>query len=255
MIITLAQIEVFLLVLARIAGIFITAPLFKLRSLPASIKIAIAIWMATVLWFVVPLSSLALTLPAFIIALVIEIIIGALIGLVCDLIFVAIKAGGDIMEHQMGLIRQTVDPITGGPGGMVGQLAFLIGILTFLAIDGHHLILSALHQSFQALPLGMPIDLSSGKFTYQLMVLGKNLWLTAIQFAAPVVLLVFLSDFSFGIVSRVAPQVNVFMLGFQVKPSLGFIGFLFCMPLFVRHVVYLIGKMTPEIINLFANLK
>jgi len=245
-----------MLILARISGIFITSPLLKLRYIPSGVKMALIFWMAMVLWFVVPLSyPLPVTTLEFTIALTIETLIGALIGFVCDIIFTAITAAGDIMEHQMGLISQTLDPLTGSHSGIMGQVAFIIGAFVFLSIDGHHLIFSALNQSFHALPLGMPINLTSGKLAFQLIELGKNLWLISIQLSAPVVLLIFLSDFAFGIVSRVAPQVNVFMLGFQVKPSLGLLTFIFCMPLLTRHIVNLIGNMLPEIVNLFANLK
>ena len=256
MIITVAQIEVFFLILARISGVFITAPLLKLRYVPSGVKMGIIFWMTTVLWFVVPLTyPLPVTMLELAIALTIELIIGALIGFVCDIIFTAITAAGDIMEQQMGLVRQTLDPLTGSPSGIMGQAAFIIGAFIFLSLDGHHLIFSALHQSFKVLPLGMPINVTSGKLAFEIIGLCENLWLTSIQLAAPIVLLIFLSDFAFGIVSRVAPQVNVFMLGFQVKPSLGLLAFIFCLPLFARHIVNLISSMLPEMITLFSNLK
>jgi flagellar biosynthesis protein FliR len=138
---------------------------------------------------------------------------------------------------------------------IIGLMSFMIALAIFVVANGHHLILSALNSSFTMLPIATPINLSSNMFIEQIMDLGKNLWLIAVQLSAPVVLLLFLTDFAFGIVSRVAPQVNVFMLGFQVKPSIGLVGILLTMPLFMRHIVNLTEKMGEEILKLFIALK
>jgi len=132
---------------------------------------------------------------------------------------------------------------------MIRKLGF------FLILDGHHVILSAFHQSFRVLPLGAPVNIFSDKLAVQLINLGVALWSTAFQIAIPVILLIFLSDFTFGIVSRVAPQVNVFMLGFQVKPSLGLTGIVLILPLFARQILNLFERMGEEMLKLLVALK
>ncbi len=257
MVINIEQLEVFLLILTRIGGIFVSAPVLSIRSIPGWIKTTIAVWVAVALWFVIPIPAV---LPpnnlTLVFALINELLLGFLIGFVCTLIFEAIRAAGDLMDLQMGLsIATIVSPITGGVVSVVGQLAFIIALVFFFILDGHHMILSAFHQSFRMLPLGVPINIFSDKLVVQLMELGGALWSTALQIAIPVLLIIFLSDFTFGIVSRVAPQVNVFMLGFQVKPSLGLIGIIFILPLFVRQIFNLFEKMGEEMLKLFISLK
>lgn len=257
MIISLEQLEVFLLIAARIGGIFIRAPVLSMRPIPSWIKTAICLWIAAVLWFVVPLPR---ALPpnnfTLIMALINEVLIGFLIGFICSLIFEAIRAAGSIMDLQMGLsIATLMSPLTGGLVSIIGQFAFIIGMIMFFILDAHHMILAAFHQSFRMLPLGMPINLFSDKLAIQILELGGALWTTALQIAIPVILLIFLSDFTFGIVSRVAPQVNVFMLGFQVKPSLGLIGIILILPLFIRQIAFLFAKMGEEMLRLFLALK
>ena len=160
------------------------------------------------------------------------------------------------MDLQMGMsIATVISPTTGGVVSLVGMLAFMLGLAIFLIANGHHLILSAFEQSFRMLPIAMPINLFSVSFITQLIELGRGLWLTAIQLSAPVVLLLFLTDFAFGIVSRVAPQVNVFMLGFQVKPTVGLAVIVLTMPLFIRHVVGLIEAMGTQVLTVMASLK
>jgi flagellar biosynthetic protein FliR len=258
MILYLAQVQVFMLILARIAGIFIQAPILNSRSLPTLGKIAFAVWMAGVLWFVIPLRPEILpNYPlTFALALIIEVALGYLIGLVCNLIFIAIQAAGEIADMQMGLsVATAFDPVFGATISVVGRLFLFLALMVFVMLDGHHLILSALHQSFRMLPLATTINLISPQLGFQIIDLGKALWLTALTLAAPIVLMIFLSDFSFGIVSRVAPQVNVFMLGFQVKPSLGLIAILMAAPVLVNQIARLIGVMGEEMLKLFMFLK
>ena len=256
MVITLPQLYVFLLILARVAGIFFTAPLLSSRTFPTSGKTALAVWISAVLWFAVPAPAYfpnGATMMSLIIFK--EFVVGFMIGFVCQLLFAAIQASGDFVDLQMGMSIATImDPTTGGIATIIGRLSFFIGLVVFVIVNGHHMILSALHASFRALPLAAPINISAN-FISQILNLGTTFWFIAIQLAIPAVLLIFLSDFAFGIVSRVAPQVNVFMLGFQVKPSLGLIAILFSLPLFINHISLLVGQMGEEMLKLFVNIR
>ena len=156
----------------------------------------------------------------------------------------------------MGLsVATALDPVFGAVISVVGKLTFFLALMIFLNVNGHHLIFSSLHQSFTAIPAGAPINIFNGALTQQMIALGKNLWIIAIALAAPTVLMIFLSDFTFGIVSRVAPQVNVFMLGFQVKPSLGIFALMMASPIWVKYVANLVEKMGEEIIKLMVILQ
>jgi flagellar biosynthetic protein FliR len=257
MIITISQLAVVSLIFARIAGVFIEAPLFSSRTFPTQIRTALAIWIAAVLWFVVPVAKdIPLKPEIFLVCLVSEVVLGFLIGFVCNILFTAIQAAGEIMDLQMGLsVAQALDPVFGSNISVVGRLMFYLSLMIFVTINGHHMLLSGLHQSFVAIPAGAPLNIFNGKLTIQLLDLGKEMWLIAIQLSAPVVLLIFISDFTFGIVSRVAPQVNVFMLGFQVKPALGLFALLLSLPLLTRYIANLVEKMGVEIVRLVAILR
>jgi flagellar biosynthetic protein FliR len=257
MIISVQQLLVFFLILARIAGIFIQAPVFNSRSFPFYAKTAVAIWISLLLWFVVPIYQ---TLPdtplAFILAAAFEVAIGFTIGFICNMIFLSIQAAGEIMDLQMGLsVATALDPIFGAVISVIGRFSFFIALIMFISVDGHHLILSAFNQSFTALPVGKFANFSSPYLVQQIIFLGSALWKTAIMLAAPAVLLIFISDFTFGIVSRVAPQVNVFMLGFQVKPTLGLLGLILALPFIVKYINRLIEFMAQQIVLLANTIK
>lgn len=252
MVITLPQLEIFALVFARVLGVFIQAPVFNTRSFPIVGKTAIAIWIAAALWFTVPVRALPATPVLFISSLISEVAVGFLIGFICYVLFAAIQSAGEFIDLQMGLsVASAFDPSIGMVTSIVGRLCFYIGMIIFLLLNGHLMILSALHQSFRVLPVGSMIVVSEAMVT-QLINLGSAMLLVSVQLAIPALILIFLSDFSFGIVSRVAPQVNVFMLGFQVKPTLGLLAVIFSLPLLINQIGVLTGTMTQELRNLFV---
>jgi flagellar biosynthesis protein FliR len=257
MIVGITQLEVFCFILARLAGIFIQAPLFNTRSIATSGKVALAVWLALLLWFVTPVSpALPNSFLLFVLVLIAEIFFGFTIGLICNVTFVALQSAGEIIDMQMGLsVAQSLDPVFGSVISIIGRLIGFVSLVMFITVDGHHLLLSAFHQSFVALPAGRVANFGSGALVLQTMNLGSILWMTAIKLAAPIVLLIFLVDFSFGIVSRVAPQVNVFMLGFQVKPFVGLFGFLMCLPFLLKYVNQVIALMGTQILQFIAAVK
>jgi len=257
MILGVQQIEVFFLIFARIIGIFIQAPLISSRSIPATVKVGFAVWMTMVLWFVTPIYNILPTsLVGFVIALVFEVAIGYTMGFICYMLFLAVQAAGEFMDTQMGLsVASTLDPIFGATISVIGRLSFYLSLVIFVTANGHHMLFSALHQSFTYLPVGKLANFTSPALFTQLIDVFSTVWATSFKLAAPVMLLIFLSDFSFGIVSRVAPQVNVFMLGFQVKPILGLMGIMLALPLIVKYINTLIALMLQQMVILSQTIK
>lgn len=258
MVITMPQIAVFFLIFARVVGIFLQAPVYNARTIPAFFKIAFTIWFSAAFWFMVPVlnsSQFSSFNISFVFLIVNELLIGLLIGFVCQILFAAIQATGDFIDLQMGMsIATMLDPSTGSVATILGRLCFFLGVIIFFITNGHHMILSALYESFRLIPVGTPINISANLIN-QLIHLGEALWLISLQLATPALLIIFLSDFSLGIVSRVAPQVNVFMLGFQLKPMLGLLAFIFSLPLLISFITHMTEQMMQEIIKLFVNIR
>lgn len=248
MVLGIPQIEIFLLIVARIAGLFIEAPLLSATSIPGTVKTAIVIWLAVVLWFVVPVRALPDSIFAFFLAVVLEVFIGYTIGFVASIVLLSAQAAGDLLDIQMGLsVANILSPTTGQTTSITGTFLFLIALIVFLLVDGHHMVLSAIHQSFVAIPLVSFIDFSKPDLLNQIISLLTFFWTATVQLCAPMLLLIFIMDFSFGIISRVAPQVNVFMLGFQVKPSLGLFGLMLISPLLINHIMSLVSQTGIEL--------
>jgi flagellar biosynthesis protein FliR len=257
MILTLTQLQIFFYILARLGGVFIQAPVFSSRSFPGPAKTAFCVWAALLLWFVTPVSAtLPTTLLGFILTLIGEVALGFAIGFIANILFLSVQSAGEIIDMQMGLsVASALDPIFGAVISVIGRLVFFVALIVFLEFDGHHMLLSAFHQSFQMIPAGQLANFTSYNLVSQAAGLGGLLWLSAIKLAIPAVLLIFLVDFTFGIVSRVAPQVNVFMLGFQVKPIVGLFALSLTLPFLVRYINGLIATIGGEVLKLLLIVK
>ncbi|MEI6050991.1 MAG: flagellar biosynthetic protein FliR [Bacteroidota bacterium] len=137
MILTVLQVQIYTLILARIAGLFISAPLLSNRTFPGPAKTAMAMWIAMVFWFVVPVGK---ALPdgavPVVLLLVNELMIGFLIGFIAQTFFFAIQASGDFLDLQMGLsVAAAFDPSTGGMVSIMGRLSFYIGLVIFVILN------------------------------------------------------------------------------------------------------------------------
>ncbi|MFC1517317.1 flagellar biosynthetic protein FliR [Candidatus Margulisiibacteriota bacterium] len=255
MIINVFQLQILMLIMSRIIGLFLVAPLFSNRSISRVFKIGMVIWLSIVLWFVVPVSldSVPATSIGYGVALFQEILIGITIGMVAQLLFAGIRAAGEIVGMQMGLsVATTFNPSEGGQESLLAKLLTNIMLLLFLLIDGHHLLLAAVRKSFEILPLMNAWNFMQAGRT--LVELAGAIFAIGISLAAPIILVIFLLDFAFGMVSRVAPQVNVFMMGFQLKPPLGEIVILLITPLLIERMVYLLSRMVNELTQVFFML-
>ena len=119
--------------------------------------------------------------------------------------------------------------------------------MMFLQINGHHMVIAMVHKSFSLIPIGVIPNFSlAGKYIANL---GTDLFGLALQLSVPILLIVFLVDFSFGMLSRVAPQVNVFQLGFQLKPTISLIIFLAIAPGMIQSIFIMLEDLTEHTIR------
>ena len=132
---------------------------------------------------------------------------------------------------------------------MTQLLRFLV-ITIFLAMDGHHLILEALFRSYSAVSM-VTGNLNFPDSGIQVLRVGGELFKIALSIATPIMLVIFLLDFAFGMVARVAPQVNIFQLGFQLKPSLGMFIMLLTLPFLVDRITVYLGLTIEEIARMY----
>ena len=218
MLITAEQLITFSLIFSRMIAMILMAPGFSGKDIFSMGKVVFVFWLSALLIFYIPLPLQFPNTPLLIFfALIIEILIGTLLGFIAQLIVTGMEFAGSLMDTQAGLsVASMLDPSSGQTTTIISKVVRQLGLLVFLIINGHHVIFGTLIQSFSAVPIGSVFDLS--RAAQSAIKSGVYIFEIAVQLAAPILLVVFLVDFGFGMLSRVAPQVNVFEMGFKIKP-------------------------------------
>ena len=217
------QFQNFLLCFSRVLALIAAIPVFAGSQLAIRMKIGLAVATALLLF-----PSMASHTPQNIssitelgILLINEVILGALIGLTAQLIFTGVSFGGTIIGYQMGFAAANIfDPQTTQQLSLMSQFINILAILIFLALNGHHFFFQAIIESYITLPPGY-LDFSGGvvpKLTH----LGSQMFILGMKFSAPVIALLLISSLVLGILSRVFPQLNVFMLSFPMNIGISF---------------------------------
>jgi len=206
----------------RIGGFVATAPLASETTIPSRIKIILALALS---FLVAPLAPVPAALSIFsgagLLTAVEEILTGVAIGMVMQLAFEALTFAGQTVSMTMGLGFSTlIDPQRGASVPVLGQIFTLMGTLTYLAINGHLVLLGALAHSFQSLPIGgQNIDKN---FLLAVATWGGRIFETGLLVALPTMIALIVVNMALGVVMRTAPQLNLFGIGFTITLLCGF---------------------------------
>ena len=206
----------------RVAGFVLAAPIASEAVIPRLVKIVMSVALA---FLMAPLvqtpASLSIFSGAGLLAAVQEVLIGVAVGMVVTLAFEALTFAGQTISLSMGLGFATlVDPQRGAQTTVIGQMFMIMGILTYLAINGHLMLLGVLAESFQSLPVGAAhIDRN---FLLSVVLWGARIFESGLLIALPAVIALVIVNLALGVVTRAAPQLNLFGIGFTVTLLCGF---------------------------------
>ena len=149
-----------------------------------------------------------------------ELIIGFILSLSVEIMFVGIQMGGELISFEMGFSMATVvDPQSEISTTVISEFINFIAILIFLAVDAHHWFFRAVYQSFLLLAPG-EIHLRAGLYTHLLNLVG-NLFVIAVKVAAPVLAVMMFTQIALGILAKAVPQVNILMTSFSLTIGIG----------------------------------
>lgn len=204
---------------SRILALLATEPVFGARSVPARVKIGAALFITLLVAPTLAQPAIEPASASGLFVLAKEILIGATMGFVMRLAFSAVEMAGDLAGLQMGLgFANFIDP-TSGQTPVVGGLLRLAAMLLFLALDGHHLLLGALAESFRALPIG-PAPLAPAG-ARALLDWGGQIFVAGVALALPIIAALLATNLALGIMTRAAPQLNIFGVGFPLTLGVG----------------------------------
>ena len=182
------------------------------------------------------LASLRITPTTFLA----ETAIGFVIGLAASLVIGAAEFAGELMTATIGLSGAAIfDPINNTQGAILQQFMQLLALIILLIGGGHIMMLQAVAQSFVSMPLGAPIDVSAG--AHAVVIAARSVFVTGLQFAAPVIAAVLLMNLALAILGRAAPQLNIMNVAFPLQIGMGLLTFAGSLAI----VVHAISDWTP----------
>jgi len=228
--------------LTRILGLVASAPLFGNAGVPMSIKLALGVLLASAIAPTVPsVPALDPTGWAGLLILVKELLIGVAMGFAMRIVFAAIEYAGEVASMTMGLgFAVFFDPNSHGRSSAVSQFMTLVATMAFLAVNAHLVLLAALAESFVALPISeTPF---SGNAPLELARWGAKIFASGLQLSLPIVAALLITNVALGILTRAAPQLNIFGIGFPVTLGVGFLTLSLAMPYLGMPIVKLFNE-------------
>lgn len=215
-------IGVFLWPLFRIAGLLMTAPIFGAKTVPVRIRLGLSVAVTVLVLPLLPKGpEVDVFSPASVMIVAMQLLIGVVMGFTLQLVLSAVVTGGQVIAMQMGLgFAAMVDPQNGAQTPILSQFYVIMVILVYLALNGHLVLFQVLVDSFTWMPIGST-GLEAMDF-HLLVRWASTVFSGAIGLAMPAIASLLIVNFTFGILTRAAPQMNIFAVGFPITMLLGF---------------------------------
>jgi flagellar biosynthesis protein FliR len=225
----------------RILALFSSAPVLSHKTVPARVRVALALMVTAI---VAPgLAPLAIS-PASaegVMALIAQVAIGLSLGFMLRLVFAAIELAGDMIGLQMGLSFATfVDPQNSNQTPLVGSFMSTLLMLLLLAVNGHLMVLAGVVRSFDTIPLNAA--LMTILDWHALALLGGTVFAAGLQIALPVLAAMLIANLALGVLTRTAPQLNLFAVGFPVTLMVGLLFLLVLLPYLAQPLQQMIEQ-------------
>lgn len=208
---------VYALVLFRVAGLMLTAPLFSSAAIPIRVRVAmIAVISLALFPVVVPNAPTHLGLKDAVLGVAGETMIGLVMGLALSLVMIGTDLGGMISGQQAGLaIGRVFNPMSNTNSSVFGTAFFLVFQIVFLLVGGHRAVMGALLDTFEVIPL---LSFRAGPAVVELLVtLLTGAFVLGLKLAAPVLIALFLTTLTLGFLGKTMPQLNILSVGFAVR--------------------------------------
>jgi len=232
--------------LVRILGLIAASPFFGNARIPNRVQVALGILIAIAIAPNVP--AVAATDPASwagLLILVKEFITGIAMGFAMRLVFAAVEMAGEISSLTMGLgFASFFDPMSSGRSSAISQFLSWIATMTLLVANVHLLLLEVLAESFVTLPISAKLFHGGG--FYDLALWGAKIFSSGLQLSLPIVAALLITNVALGILTRAAPQLNLFGIGFPITLGVGFLVLMISMPYLATPLQNLLGQGTEK---------
>jgi flagellar biosynthetic protein FliR len=248
--------QVFLLIMMRMNAMIMIAPFFSSDVIPFRIKALISFLITLVIFPIVAAKGYHVPndMGAYFLLVLQEVSIGLFLGFLVSVIFAAFQLSGQYLAVQVGFgINEVLDPIGQVSVPLEGQFKNLIGLLVLLAMNGHHMLIQGVYRSYELAPIMSVQKVFLGGLLKYVLYTFSGMFVVALKIALPVVAVVFLLEVSLGVLARVAPQMNIMMLGFPFKIVISFIVMIVVTPLIVKIMWVSLERMFAFIFKMLAH--
>ncbi len=238
----IGPVEAFVLIATRVLAVLATSPVLGIKSVPAQAKLGLGLFTALLLLPVIgrdgPPPGVEITWTA----LGGEALVGALSGFAATVAYTAVVLGASLLDFETGFsIGSLYDATFGSQGAVLERFYGALAALLFLQTDAHHLIIQALVQMFNVVPLG---TFSLARINPELLAqIAAGSFVVAFELVFPVLVALMLTEMALGVLARVAPQFGIFQIGLQVKTGVALAAIALTMPLMLPRVHALFGGM------------
>ncbi len=226
----------------RVLALFTSAPVFSSKMFPVRARVALAFLVALASQASLPQADIiGFNDPRALGVLMQQLGVGLSIGFAVRLVFAAVELAGEVVSFQMGLnFASFFDPAMSTQSSAVAIFFSQMTSLLFVVMNGHLMVLMAVNRSFQAFPIDQ--NFLQALSQMKLYTLGTDLFASALWIALPMVGLLMFTNLALGIMSRVAPQLNIFAIGFPITLLVGLVGIAFTLPMLDQPFIALMGR-------------
>lgn len=254
--IVLQRVDIFLLILVRVTALLVIVPFFSQQNIPTYVKIGFSAFISMLFLSAIPDLTIEYenTVISYITVVVKEFLVGIVIGFSMYLCFTAFYIAGQIVDFQIGFgMTNVLDPFSQIQVPITGNLYYFVATMILVITNGHHRIIEALYSSFQQIPLG---GFKWGEKTFELLLqYSSTAFSTGFKIAIPIVLTMFVLDVALGFLTRVAPQINIFVVGYIIKIILGLMALYIMLPSFISLTDNVFHLMSKQVQRLFEVIK
>jgi flagellar biosynthetic protein FliR len=234
------QFETFFLILVRVSTMLFVFPVFSAKQIPALARIGLAFLISFALCHAMPPITALPDAGALLAAVVSQVVLGIIVGFVAYLVFMGIEFAGEIIDIQIGFaVANVINPATQQQVTVIGELQLTLATLVFLATNSHLLMLAGIGGSLHLVPLpyiNLDPVLASNVVSFL-----QAAFLIVLKIAAPPAVALFLVNLALGLMARVAPQMNVFVVGLPLQIGVGLLMMAVSIPL--------LGYVGPQLFN------
>lgn len=250
------EFKIFFLVLIRVSIILLMFPFFNARVIPVLSKAGLALIVAIILFPVLNNEMAAFPDTVFgVLQLIIaELIIGMVLGLLVQIFFEGVRMMGQLVGFQTGFaITNILDPQSGVQVSIFSNMAYMAAIVIFLLLNGHHILLSAIRESFKIIPVGS-LGLNSAMLNKMILLYGE-MFVIAIKIGAPAVAALLFVQVAFGLITKLMPQMNIMIVAFPVQIVVGLLFFGISLNVLLGFMERYLGGLGALLVNTMTWLK